>query len=316
MASTTGEAAGAEGVDAKRLAKGLGWFSNALAVAQLAAPGRFARAIGARDGSRARLLVRAVGAREAAVGIGILARRRRGGWLWARAAGDLADLALLGVAMRAKHARRNRLGAAAAAVAGVTVVDAIAARRLRNGERGGGASVTKVLTVNHPPEEVYRFWHDFANFPRFMAHLESVRVESGGRSHWKAKGPAGKTVEWDAEVVEDVPNRRIAWRSLPGAGVENSGSVEFTAAPRGRGTEVRVELRYDPPAGAFGSAVAKLFGEEPRPQLDDDLRRFKQVIETGEVARSEATPDGPSLAQHLRQRAAQPLARERGGSRR
>ena len=152
--------------------------------------------------------------------------------------------------------------------------------------------VKKAITVNRPPEEVYRFWHDFRNLPRFMKHLEDVRVTGNRRSHWKAKAPAGTTVEWDAEVVDDRPNELIAWRSLEGADVDNWGSVRFAPAPGGRGTEVRVELDYAPPGGALGATVAKLFGEEPEQQMQDDLRRFKQVLETGEVVYSEATVHG------------------------
>ncbi len=157
--------------------------------------------------------------------------------------------------------------------------------------------VTSVITVNRPAEELYRFWHDFENLPRFMDHLESVQATGDGRSHWKAKAPAGQSVEWDAEVIEDHPNELIAWRSLDGTGVNNAGSVRFNAAPGDRGTEVRVELRYDPPGGALGGAVARLFGEEPGQQVRDDLRRFKQVVETGETTVSDASIKGGGPAQ-------------------
>jgi len=157
--------------------------------------------------------------------------------------------------------------------------------------------VKKAITVNRPPEDLYQYWHDFENLPHFMDHLESVQVTGAGRSHWKAKGPAGTTVEWDAEVVDDRPNELIAWRSLDGAAVDNAGSVRFKPAPGGRGTEVHVELRYDPPGGALGATVAKLFGEDPTQQAPDDLRHFKQVIETGERAISDATAKGGGSAQ-------------------
>jgi uncharacterized membrane protein len=154
--------------------------------------------------------------------------------------------------------------------------------------------VKKAITVNRSPDEVYRFWHDFQNLPRFMDHLESVKVTGDRRSHWKAKAPAGKTVEWDAEIVEDRPNELIAWRSVDGADVRNSGSVRFVPAPGGRGTEIRVELEYAPPGGVIGATIAKLFGEEPAQQVGSDLRRLKQVLETGEVVKSEATVHGRS----------------------
>jgi len=163
------------------------------------------------------------------------------------------------------------------------------------------------ITVNQSPEKVYAQWRDFERLPTFMYHLESVQTTGDGRSHWVAKGPVGTTVEWDAEITEDVPGKSIAWRSLDGASVENSGSVRFLPAPGGRGTEVYVQLQYSPPAGAVGKVVAKLFGEEPNQQLSDDLRRFKQIVETGEIARSDASPLGARTANPLHQRDAQPL---------
>jgi uncharacterized membrane protein len=162
------------------------------------------------------------------------------------------------------------------------------------------------VTIKRPVEEVYGFWRDFTNLPSFMYHLRSVEPAGNGRSHWTANAPAGATVDWDAELVEDQPNRRIAWASLEGSKVANSGSVAFTPAPGGDGTEVRVELSYDPPGGALGKVVAKLFGEEPQQQITDDLRRLKQVLETGEVVLSEGSPEGTRTARLVRQRPAEP----------
>ena len=163
------------------------------------------------------------------------------------------------------------------------------------------------ITINRPVEEVYRFWRDLTNLPSFMNHLKSVEMTGDGRSHWTANAPAGRTVDWDAELVEDKPNQRIAWRSLDGSQVSNSGWVSFTPAPGDRGgTEVRVELSYDPPGGAIGKVVAKLFGEEPQQQVTDDLRRLKQVLETGEVVRSEGSPEGTRSLRLVSQRPAQP----------
>ena len=151
--------------------------------------------------------------------------------------------------------------------------------------------VERVTTINKPVHEVYEFWREFQNFPRFMRHLESVEVLGDRRSRWRAKGPAGRTVEWEAEMVEDRQDEWIAWRSLPGSQIENSGSVRFSAAPGARGTELRVQLQYSPPAGRLGRGIAWLFGEEPEQQIHDDLHRFKQLMETGEIPLS----DGPSL---------------------
>jgi uncharacterized membrane protein len=125
-----------------------------------------------------------------------------------------------------------------------------------------------------------------------MKHLESVKVTGGDRSHWVAKGPAGTSVEWDAEVYNEKENELIAWRSLEGSQVDNAGSVHFESAAGGRGTIVRVVLKYDPPAGKLGAVVARLFGESPAQQIDEDLRRFKQLMETGETATTEGQPSG------------------------
>lgn len=157
-----------------------------------------------------------------------------------------------------------------------------------------GIKVEKSVTINKSPEELYSFWRRFENLPRFMNHLESVTTTSGGRSHWVAKAPAGTTVEWDAEVYNEKENELIAWRSLDGADVDNAGSVRFETATGGRGTTVRVTLRYDPPGGALGAAVASLFGENPEQQIEEDLRRFQQVMETGEVPTTEGQSSGRS----------------------
>jgi uncharacterized membrane protein len=149
--------------------------------------------------------------------------------------------------------------------------------------RGQGVKVEESVTINRPVLEVYRFWRNFENLPRFMDHLESVTVIDDARSHWVAKGPAGTKVEWDAVIHNEVDDELIAWRSLPGAEVNNAGSVHFTPTPDGTGTDVRVVLSYEPPAGMVGVAVAKLLGEEPSKQVADDLRRFKQVMDSGDV---------------------------------
>jgi uncharacterized membrane protein len=148
-------------------------------------------------------------------------------------------------------------------------------------DRGQGIKVERSVRVNRPPEEVYRFWRQLENLPRFMDHLESVTVLDENRSHWVAKAPAGARVEWEASIHNEIENELIAWRSLPGADVDNAGSVHFT--PAGGGTEVRVVLSYDPPAGKVGATVAKLLGEEPGQQVEEDLRRFKQVMEALET---------------------------------
>ena len=293
------------------MVKALGLFSLGLGLAQIAAPRRMVNAIGVEDTDRNRDTMLALGFRELTSGIGILGPGDTAGWLQARVGGDIMDLALLAGAFRSDDRDRRRLNMAIAAVAGALVLDILATRRTRdrieeNGERrpsgralygeadtavtqAGPGHVARSVTIQQPVAAVYDFWREFENLPRFMVHLESVRVTGDRQSHWVAKGPAGKSVEWDAETVEDRPNELIAWRSLPGATVPNSGQVRFQEASGGRGTEVHVELRYDPPAGKLGALVAKLFGEEPGQQVAGDLRRLKQVLETGEVIHSDAS---------------------------
>lgn len=269
-------------------------------------PGRLNELIGVPDDARSRACQRAVGVRELAAGAGLLGRRRPVGWLWARVAGDLMDLTLLGLALRSPDARPERVAGALAAVGGVAVADVVAAVRLSRTPAGApdGRRVTTAITVLSPPAEVYAFWRDVERLPRFMHHLESVRSTGERRSHWTAKAPLGRTVEWDAEIVEDRPGELIAWRAVAGMG--NAGTVRFKAAPGDRGTEIELDMTYAPPGGAAGAALARLLGEAPRQQARDDLRRFKQVIEAGEVVRSEGSPEGTVARRQLKQRPARP----------
>lgn len=304
----------------RQLVEGLGLFSLGLGTAQLLAPGAMNRLIGVDDDAKSRAVMRWLGgAREVAAGVGIESRYRPDLWLWARVAGDMLDLSMLGAVLaspRRDLAGRSRAAVATAAVVGVTVADVVAAVRVRrngaqNGEQGKTMSDVEAkasITVNRPVEEVFVYWQNFENLPQFMAHLESVESLGEGRSRWRASGLAGVEVEWEAEVTDERINEFIAWRSVGGSTVENSGRVEFRPAPGARGTEVRVCLTYRPPAGKLGHIVAKLFGEAPDQQIRDDLRRFKQVVETGEVVRSEGTPDGPKARRQVFQRPAQPVA--------
>jgi uncharacterized membrane protein len=147
-----------------------------------------------------------------------------------------------------------------------------------------GIHVEESFTIDKDPMELYRFWRDFENLPRIMDHLESVQKLDDRRSHWVVRGPMGHGVEWYAEIINDEPGRLIAWRSLEGADVDNAGSVRFVPAAAGnRGTEVKVVLDYVPPAGRVGALVARLFGENPQQQIQEDLRHFKQMMESGEI---------------------------------
>ena len=152
----------------------------------------------------------------------------------------------------------------------------------------------RTVTINKPAAELYAYWHDFANLPTFMKHVQSVTVMDMRRSHWVAKAPMGQSIEWDADIIDDRPNELIAWASIEGADVDNSGFVRFKPVPGNRGTEVKVVIEYNPPGGVLGSALAKLFGEEPEQQIGDELNRFKQLMEAGEIATTEGQPAGRS----------------------
>jgi len=153
-----------------------------------------------------------------------------------------------------------------------------------------GIHVEESVTINKPIADVFRFWRNFENLPSFMQHLESVAMREEGISHWVAKGPAGVPVEWDARIINEVENSVIGWQSLDGSTISTAGSVHFDDTEHG--TRVRVHLQYNPPAGRLGAAVARLFGEEPSQTVREDLRRFKQLMETGEIPTTDGQPTG------------------------
>jgi uncharacterized membrane protein len=293
------------------LTRGLGVASAALGLPQVTRPADFARSLGVGDAPRHRAVTELVGVRELAAAAGLLGRPHPA-WLWGRVCGDAMDISLVARALRhhdGRGLRRTVLTMAGLVV--ITAVDVYAAvtRTIRK-ETATPMELTSTTTVTRPPEEVYAFWRQLDRLPTFMAHLEEVRVTGPGRSHWRASAPFGQDVEWDAETTDDVPAQRIAWRSVDGADVPNSGEVRFVPAPGGRGTEVHVTLSYEMPGGALGKAAAKYFGEEPSQQLDDDLRRFKQVLETGEVIRSDGAPRGKQAREEFPQHPARPLTDE------
>jgi uncharacterized membrane protein len=287
---------------AKRLAKGLGWFSIGLGLAELLAPRAIANISGVSNKHTG--LIRLYGLREIAAGITIFAQKHPTEGVWSRVAGDALDLTSLGIAATNPEAKLGRVAFATANVLAVTALDVICAMQLSSSaNRGIHAKGTCI--INLPPEEVYNFWRDFQNLPRFMRHVDAVVDHGDGRSHWKVKGPAGMEVEWDATIIADVPGEVITWRSLEGSDVDHAGAVRFERATGGRGTIVKVNIEYNPVGGVLGATVAKLFGEEPEQQLDDDLRRFKQVLEVGEVVVSDATLLGTG---YMQQRPGQPAS--------
>jgi uncharacterized membrane protein len=332
-----------------KLTRTLGWASAGLGAPLVLASDAMARVLGIEDGKRQRAVLTSVGAREWLAAAGLLGQGSPA-WLWSRVAGDLTDLALLGNELaghlpattgakaRGKKSAKagagsaqSRTAAATAMVLAITAVDLYAAvsRGVRS-RRNSEVSLTAAVTVTSPRRKAYERWRQLDGLPAFMAHLDDVTVTGPRTSHWRATAPFGRTVEWDAEITEDVPGERIAWRSLDpgengtqhgtgnrgkngknvsrnGSKIRNAGTVCFIPAPNGQDTEVHVTLSYALPAGKGGQAVARYFGEEPHQQLDDDLRRFKQVLETGEVVRSEGAPGGKRARGEFPQRPARPL---------
>jgi uncharacterized membrane protein len=237
------------------------------------------------------------GLREVAAGVGILTQPKPAAWLWGRVAGDILDIGTLASALSSRDNDRAKVATAMVAVLGVTALDWLCAQHLSTPENGvepdgkpaSAKCVIKVISINRPVGEVYKFWRNLENLPTFMRHLESVRMTGQGRSRWRARGPMGKTIEWEAQTEQDQPNRLIAWHSVEGSDVHNVGTVFFEPAIGSKGTVVRVDLTYDPPGGVLGSAVAKLFGKDADQMLYDDLRNCKQIMETGEVVQSDAS---------------------------
>ena len=181
---------------------------------------------------------------------------------------------------------RDKLGIALASAGGFLVFSGL---RL-GGQRGIHYQVS--LTINRPVEEVYRYWRNFQNLPLFMSHLLEVRVTGDRTSEWKARGPLGTTVSWQAEITDEKPNQWIVWRSLPGADLDNVGSVQFRPAPGDRGTEIMVAMNYRPAGGQFGRIVAAMFGRNPEMTIREDLRNFKHIMEAGEIPTTQGQPSG------------------------
>jgi len=156
--------------------------------------------------------------------------------------------------------------------------------------------VISSVTIDRPAAELYRYWRDLKNLPNFMNRLDKIEVRDH-LSHWTFKSVGGKTFSWDADIINDIPDQLIAWRTLDGSDIDHAGSVRFEPAPGGRGTEVRVTVEYRPPAGKIGTAAARLLGTEPKQVLDEDLRRFKQLMEAGELASVQGQPQASARVQ-------------------
>lgn len=157
---------------------------------------------------------------------------------------------------------------------------------------GTARKVIKACTINKSPDELFRFWRRLENLPQFARHLVSVTEVANKESHWIAKSPSGAIAEWDAIIIVEHENALIAWETKQGSEIKNAGSVRFQPAPPGQGTEVTVQLEYVPPLGKLGAVIEKLYGEQPEIQVEDDLDRFKALMETGEIPTTEGQPTG------------------------
>jgi uncharacterized membrane protein len=263
--------------DDRQLGQILGVVSIGLGLAELLAPRAVGRAIGVGDHPA---IIRMVGVREIVTGLGILSERAPGAWAWARVAGDAIDLALLGAATSSPDADPRRIAVATAGVLGVAALDVYSGQRLTASQSTAPAiSVTQAITINSPPAELYGFWKNVENLPLFMEHLQSVSQVDERVSHWVAKAPAGTCIEWDAEIVDDQPERRLGWRTLPGSQVTHEGMVSFEPATVGRGSVLHIEMLYLPPQGKVGMRIVRSFGREPALQIADDLQRLAQLLE-------------------------------------
>jgi len=213
--------------------------------------------------------------------------------MWARVAGDVMDAsAIIGGAQRDQ---RTATVGALAAVAGVTALDILCAKQCAIDEQGASDTehAESSLLISRSPEECYRFWSDVENIPRFSSEPLSVRKTGEKTSHWTVHLPRNAgDVEWDAEIVEDVPNERISWRAIPSGSVTVNGTVTFESAPGGRGTIVRVQFEYDHPGRTPAAPLSKFIGKHPGQIAYKSLRRLKQLLELGEIVTTEGQPAG------------------------
>jgi len=302
-----------------RLSRGLGWLSLGLGLTELAAPRQVADLIGVGPVRRAPATIRALGVREILTGLGLIARPRTRAPLWLRLVGDALDVGLLAWAGSSTRSQRQRNAAALAGLVGASAIDLYANRRLRARDRMA-RPVLASITIQRPVAEVYAFFRRLENLPLFMDSLESVEELDERRSRWVARLPLGRTISWDAELIDDRPGEVIAWRTVDRL-LAHQGRVTFATAPsEPYVTEVRVEMELGVPGLAHGATLARVLGAT---QIEGDLRRLKQVMETGEVLFSDASAvpgkhparPSPEGVQRARARAVESRAAARAGGR-
>jgi uncharacterized membrane protein len=273
------------------LAQCLGWLSVGLGLAALFAPRKMGEITGL-DGRHG--LVRMVGARELASGVGLLTQTRKTPWLWSRVIGDAMDLAALVSAHTGTERGRSRAIGAAAIVAAIAAADVAASVRTSRRQTRVVPDIylDRTIIVNKTPRECYDYWRDLRNIANFTHRLEKVIPLDERRSQWIMKVPGGRRIEWVAEIIEDKPGERLRWKTAEGAPFKVAGAVNFEPAPGGRGTFVTLGMHYHAPGGSIGAALARFLGPDPFGEVRENLRRFKQLIETGEIPTTTGQPSG------------------------
>lgn len=276
------DASSTSATSAAQLSEVLGYVGVGIGIAELLMP----RAVAQTTGLPPRL-VRKLGTLEIITSAGILLRPQQSAWRWSRVAGDLFDLYLL--AKSGRLLLNNRLPIITALLAGMTALDVLAAidsgqQNTTQSDLRSGIRIHKSLSVQRTAEECYRFWRNFENFPQFMHYVQSVQVVDTTHTHWRFRTPQGQQVEWTIELFSDIPSQQLGWRTLADAPIEHVGIVKFSPAYGNTSARLDIEIIYKKSVGKTDHALSQLFAEAPSEQWDEDLRRFKQLIETGEIA--------------------------------
>lgn len=274
-------------------ARNLGILSLVLGAGGLLLSGPLSRLSGLQPH---RGLLPLVGLRELAAGIGLLGTRNATPWLWSRVAGDGMDLAIiLSCLLNPDNPRRTRAAVTAAVVAAITAIDTRESLRNSRNESTTAAPdalVSASVIVGKSPQECYEFWRDPTHMTRISPMVESVTVLDERTSRWLIRSPLGTQIEWDSKITGETPGERISWRSVDGGGLYHAGVIRFEPATGNRGTLVSISVHFRVPGGAAGVGLVKLLGANPRSEVREDLRRFKQLLEAGEIPTTRGQPSG------------------------
>lgn len=277
-------------------ARNLGYVSLGLGLGALVMPSRLARIAGLEE---YRGLLPAIGLRELTSGVGLLIARKKEPWLWSRVVGDGMDLAvLLSSVFSPRNPRRLNAVIATGVVTAITAADVLASVRSKSSNHFAAspsapdAYVTSSVIVNRSAQECYEFWRNPANLTQISTMLESVTAVDERTSRWVARGVAGQKIEWQSRITADAPGDRIAWRATEGGSLYHAGIVSFQKATGGRGTLVNATMHFKVPGGRAALSLARVLGVDPRREVREDLRRFKQLLEAGEIPTTRGQPSG------------------------